>query len=94
MVLVSTLAFLGIGRVLVGERGGLMLLERLPFSSRFTSSSSVHLLAVGEALCSLHLISLSLLWLRPLVGLLATALSAAYSLLVYSGDEFPLDLPS
>lgn len=60
IVLVSMLAFLGMGRVLVGDRGGLMLPERLPFNRRFTSSNSVHL-EVGEALCSLALISLSLL---------------------------------
>lgn len=42
MVLVSTLAFLGTGRVMeaLEERVGLTLLER-PFSSFFTSSNSV-----------------------------------------------------
>lgn len=46
------------------ERVGLTLLER-PFRSFFTSSSSVHLVAVGEALCSRARISLSLLSLLP-----------------------------
>lgn len=41
MVLVSTLAFLGMGSVLLGERGGLVLVERFPLSRRFTSSNSV-----------------------------------------------------
>lgn len=40
-IFVSITAFLGIGRVLDGERVGLQLAERLPFTRRFTSSSSV-----------------------------------------------------
>lgn len=39
--LVSTLAFLGMGRVLLGDWVGLVLVERFPLSRRFTSSSSV-----------------------------------------------------
>lgn len=70
MVCVSTVAFLegGCEMEALEERVGLTLQER-PFSSFFTSSSSVHLPAVGEALCSLALISLSLLSLLPLVEL-------------------------
>lgn len=67
-ILASTVAFLGTGRVEEAEeRVGLTLLERPPFTSLFTSSSSVHLPALGEALCSLALISLSLLWLLPIL---------------------------
>lgn len=40
-VLGSTLAFLGMGSVLLGDWVGLMPVERFPLSRRFTSSSSV-----------------------------------------------------
>ena len=40
-VLGSTLAFLGMGSVLLGDWVGLVLVERFPLSRRFTSSSSV-----------------------------------------------------
>lgn len=75
--------------MLVGERGGLMLPERLPFSNLFTSSSSVHL-EEGEALCNLALISLSRVCVRPLEATLVET----YSFFTYSGEELPLELPS
>lgn len=86
-ILVSTTAFLGIGSVFDDDRVGLALAERLPRRSRFTSSSSVHLVD-GEALCSLTRISLSRVWLRPLVA------EEPKSFLGNSGDEFALELPS
>lgn len=66
---------------------GLALADRLPFSKRFTSSSSVHLVD-GDALCSRTRISLSRVWLRPLVE------EEASSFRGYSGEELPLELPS
>lgn len=84
---VSTVAFLGMGRVLVGDLLGLTLVERPPFSSFFTSSSSVHRVE-GDALWRRVRISVSLLGARPLEE------EDAISFLVYSGDEFPLELPS
>lgn len=61
-ILVSkVLALRGTGRGEEEEdRVGLTLAERDPFNSFFTSSSSVHLVD-GDALCSLVLISVSLL---------------------------------
>lgn len=41
VALASTLAFLGMGSVLLGDWVGLVLVERFPLSRRFTSSSSV-----------------------------------------------------
>lgn len=61
-VLVSkVVALRGIGRGdEEGDRVGLTLAEREVFNNFFTSSSSVHLVE-GDALCSLVLISVSLL---------------------------------
>lgn len=86
-VLVSTVPFLGMGSVLEGFRVGLTLADRLPLTKRLTSSSSVHRVD-GDALCSRTRISLSRVWLRPLVE------DDANSFRGYSGEELPLELPS
>lgn len=85
--LVSTVPFLGMGSVLEEFRVGLTLADRLPLSKRLTSSNSVHRVD-GDALCSRTRISLSRVWLRPLVE------EDANSFRGYSGEELPLELPS
>lgn len=85
--LVSTVPFLGMGSVLEEFRVGLTLADRLPLSKRLTSSNSVHRVD-GDALCSRTRISLSRVWLLPLVE------EDANSFRGYSGEELPLELPS